>query len=59
LIQVYDSTGTQLLYSYTYNGGPSAYFPTPISSGLMNTGNLVFQQHPVFINFNTDQSVIY
>ncbi|SPM26710.1 PecA family PE domain-processing aspartic protease [Mycobacterium terramassiliense] len=56
LIQVYDSTGTHLLYSYTYN---SDYFPTPISSGLMNTGNLIFDEHPVYVNFGNNTSTIY
>nr|WP_264033979.1 PecA family PE domain-processing aspartic protease [Mycobacterium interjectum] len=56
LIQVYDSTGTNLLYSYTYNGD---YFPTPISSGLMNTGNLIFAEHPVYVDFGNNTSTIY
>jgi len=30
-----------------------------ITSGLMNTGNLIFRQNPVYINFGTDQTVIY
>jgi PPE-repeat protein len=45
-----------VLYQYTYNGD---YFPTPISSGLMNTGNLIFQQHPVYIDYGADTSTIY
>lgn len=56
LIQVYDSTGTNLLYQYTYNGD---YFPTPISSGLMNTGNLIFAEHPVYIDYLTGNSTVY
>ena len=40
-----------LLDQYIYDG---TYFPTPISSGLMNTGNLIFQQHPVYINYGAD-----
>jgi PPE-repeat protein len=55
-IDVYDAGGTQLLYSYTYNGD---YFPTPISSGLMNTGNLIFEQHPVYINYSTGGATVY
>ena len=47
------------LYSYTYNGGPNAYFPTPISSGLMNTGNLIFQKHPIYIDYTTGGSTVY
>jgi hypothetical protein len=58
-INVYDTNGATLLYSYTYNGGPNAYFPTPISSGLMNTGNLIFQEHPVYIDFGNNTSTIY
>ncbi len=45
-----------LLYSFIYNG---TYFPTPISSGLMNTGNLIFQQHPVYINYGANTSTIF
>jgi hypothetical protein len=48
--------GGPVLYSYTLNGN---YFPTPISSGLMNTGNLVFAQHPVYINYGADTTTIY
>lgn len=44
------------LYSFVYN---QDYFPTPISSGLMNTGNLIFAEHPVYIDFGNNQSVIY
>ncbi|ORW87543.1 hypothetical protein AWB92_23880 [Mycobacterium sp. IEC1808] len=56
LIQVFDASGTHLLYSYTYNGD---YFPTPISSGLMNTGNLIFAEHPVYINYATGGATVY
>lgn len=56
LIQVYDASGTHLLYQYTYNG---TYSPTPITSGLMNTGNLVFQQHPVYIDYTTGGATVY
>jgi PPE-repeat protein len=45
-----------VLDTYTYNGN---YFPTPISSGLMNTGNLVFQNHPVYVDFGNNTSTIY
>ncbi len=55
LIQVFDGSN-HLLYSYTYNGD---YFPTPISSGLMNTGNLLFQQHPVYINYGNGTATVY
>jgi len=26
---------------------------------LMNTGNLIFQQHPVYINYGADTTSIY
>ncbi|OBI94210.1 hypothetical protein A9X00_12745 [Mycobacterium sp. 1245805.9] len=55
VIQVFDASNN-LLYSYTYNGD---YFPTPISSGLMNTGNLLFQEHPVYINYGNGTAVVY
>jgi PPE-repeat protein len=55
-IQVFDASGTHLLYQYIYNGN---YSPTPISSGLMNTGNLVFQDHPVYINYATGGATVY
>ena len=44
------------LYSYDYGVN---YSPTTISSGLMNTGNLIFQQHPVYINYGADTTSIY
>jgi PPE-repeat protein len=53
---VVSAPGGPELYQFVYNGN---YFPTPISSGLMNTGNLIFQQNPVYINYGTGQSVIY
>ncbi|OBI55559.1 hypothetical protein A5705_23710 [Mycobacterium sp. E787] len=60
LIQVYDTSGTHLLYQFTYNGtGADGYFPTPISSGLMNTGNLIFEQHPIYIDYTTGNSTVY
>ncbi|ORW45546.1 hypothetical protein AWB90_15225 [Mycobacterium paraense] len=45
-----------LLYQYDYN---QTYFPTPISSGLMNTGNMIFAEHPVYVDFNNNQSLIF
>ncbi|OBI41832.1 hypothetical protein A5706_07370 [Mycobacterium sp. E796] len=50
------SANGQPLYSYIYNGD---YFPTPISSGLMNTGNLLFADHPVYINYATGGATVY
>jgi len=41
------------LYTYTYYGGPqsdSAYYPTMISDGLMNTGAAPFWMYPVYIS---------
>jgi hypothetical protein len=55
-INVYAPGGSTLLYTFTYNGD---YFPTTISSGYMNTGNLIFQQHPVYIDYGADTSAIY
>jgi hypothetical protein len=55
-ITVYAPGVTTPLYSFT-NG--VSYSPVSITSGLMNTGNLIFSQHPVYINFGTDQTVIY
>jgi PPE-repeat protein len=46
----------QVLYQFT-NG--VSYSPEPITSGLMNTGNLIFQQHPVYINYGANTSTIY
>jgi PPE-repeat protein len=43
---------------YSYDNGVN-YSPTTISSGLMNTGNLIFQQHPVYINYGADTTSIY
>jgi hypothetical protein len=54
-ITVSAPNGTQL-YQYTFD---DSYSPTVISSGLMNTGNLIFQQHPVYINYGADTTSIY
>jgi hypothetical protein len=56
LITVTDPTTGHTLYSFHYNGD---YFPTPISSGLMNTGNLIYQEHPVYISNVTDTTTVY
>jgi PPE-repeat protein len=45
-----------ILYSYNLNQN---YSPVPITSGLMNTGNLIFRQHPVYINYGANTSTIY
>ncbi len=56
LIQVFAPGTSTLLYQYTYNG---TYSPTPITSGLMNTGNLIFQQHPIYISYGGNTSTVY
>jgi hypothetical protein len=56
LIQVYAPGTNTLLYQFTNNVG---YSPVPITSGLMNTGNLIFQNHPVYINYGANTSTIY
>jgi PPE-repeat protein len=45
-----------VLYQYNLNQN---YSPTPITSGLMNTGNLIFQQHPIYINYGGNTSTVY
>ena len=48
-ISVYTADGV-LLYSYTVN---SQNRPTVISTGLINTGYIPFQNGPVYIDYNT------
>jgi PPE-repeat protein len=55
-VTVTDPTTGHTLYSFT-NG--VNYSPEPITSGLMNTGNLIFQQHPVYINYGANTTTIY
>jgi hypothetical protein len=45
-----------VLYSYNLN---QPYTPVPITSGLMNTGNLIYTQHPIYIDFGGDTSTVY
>jgi hypothetical protein len=47
------------LYTYTYNGGANAYYPTAISSGLMNTGALPYLEHPIYINYGANTLTVY
>jgi hypothetical protein len=48
-LDVYDATGTTLLYSYTTQSGSAA---TPyIESGLFNTGNAPYAQGPIYLNY--------
>lgn len=54
-ISVYAPNGA-LLYEYTYDG---SYFPTVISSGLMNTGALPYLEHPAYINYGADTTTFY
>ncbi|WP_156689428.1 PecA family PE domain-processing aspartic protease [Mycobacterium sp. Marseille-P9652] len=56
LIQVYDASGTHLLYQYNYNVN---YSPTPISSGLMNTGYLPFSTQPAYISNVNNTTTFY
>jgi hypothetical protein len=56
LIQVFAPGVATPLYQFT-NG--VNYSPIPITSGLMNTGNLIFQFHPVYINYGANTSTIY
>jgi hypothetical protein len=53
-VQVYAPNGNTLLYSFT-NGVD--YSPTP-SSGVMNTGSLIFQNHPIYVQ-NGGQGMTY
>jgi PPE-repeat protein len=55
-ITVTDPTTGHTLYTFT-NGVD--YSPLAITSGLMNTGNLIFEQHPVYINYGADTSTVY
>jgi PPE-repeat protein len=55
LVTVY-GPGNVPLYQFTYQGN---YSPTPITSGLMNTGNLIFAQNPVYINYGANTTTIY
>ncbi|AGZ49086.1 PecA family PE domain-processing aspartic protease [Mycobacterium kansasii] len=47
-IQVYTNDGSTLLYEYVVNGNG----PRVISSGLMNTGYVPFDQQPVYISYS-------
>lgn len=55
-IAVYAKDGTTLLYEYKVNSAvaptsTTTHSPTVISSGGMNTGNWLFGQEPVYINY--------
>ncbi|HET7072584.1 MAG TPA: PecA family PE domain-processing aspartic protease [Mycobacterium sp.] len=54
-ISVYAPTG-QLLYQY---GLGTTYSPLLISSGLMNTGNLPFEQHAAYIDYGANTTTFY
>jgi hypothetical protein len=47
-VNVYAPDGTTLLYSYTLG---QSYSPI-VSGGLMNTGALLFQENPVYIDYS-------
>jgi len=44
------------LYYYVYN---TTYFPTSISSGLMNTGYAPYAIYPTYINYGADTMTLY
>jgi len=51
-ISVYDKDGTTLLYSYTVGSNPGEVrSPTVVGGNNMNTGNWLFAQEPVYINY--------
>ncbi|MGO9186130.1 MAG: PE family protein, partial [Mycobacterium sp.] len=55
LVQVYAPGGAEL---YQYNYG-TTYSPTP-STGVMNTGSLIFQEHPIYVGWGGQgTTVIY
>ncbi len=55
LVQVYAPGGAEL---YQYNYG-TTYSPTP-TSGVMNTGSLIFQEHPIYVGWGGQgTTVIY
>ncbi|HUH69016.1 MAG TPA: PecA family PE domain-processing aspartic protease [Mycobacterium sp.] len=56
VVSVYAPGDPTALYSYTYDG---TYFPTAISSGLMNTGALPFLENPAYINYGADTTTFY
>jgi PPE-repeat protein len=43
---------------YTYTNGVD-YFPTSISTGLMNTGNLPYLISPIYINYGNNTLTVY
>ena len=53
------SPSGQTLYQYTYEGGQNAYYPTPISSGLMNTGYAPFSLSPTYIDYGANTTTLY
>jgi hypothetical protein len=50
-VDVYAPGDPNALYEFTDQVN---YSPVPISSGLMNTGNLLFFQYPVYISYSPD-----
>ncbi len=64
LITVSTPGGTPL-YSYGYEGPtpgitpPNSYYPTPISSGLMNTGYAPYSIFPTYIDYGANTTTLY
>ncbi len=48
-VDVYAPGDPNPLYQFTDQVN---YFPTPISSGLMNTGNFIFDAYPIYISYS-------
>ncbi|BBZ52399.1 PecA family PE domain-processing aspartic protease [Mycobacterium heidelbergense] len=58
LVEISTTDGTPL-YEYTYAGGPNAYYPTVISSGVMNTGYAPYSLFPIYVDYGADTMTLY
>lgn len=58
LVEISTTDGTPL-YEYTYAGGPNAYYPTVISSGVMNTGYAPYSLFPIYVDYGADTMTFY
>ncbi len=56
---IVSSSSGESLYQYTYEGGDSAYYPTTVSSGLMNTGYAPYLMFPTYIDNVGNTTTIY